>query len=939
MKRSNPNSGKKTHIPSDFKRLKAKVGKRAPQKANVTDTKFKTASVQVKSQTINASAVNTDKNGETSRKDMVTSKGKHLSQLLAQLHHPSPSVRISSLHGMKDATKSTPNEVIFNHLAALIPSLSKSMVDDDSKVRKLAKSIFHDIIKRIISNHAKEKMIPFLPLSLAYVASALHSLDQDVRFDGCIALEILCTNFGQELRKGKDMYSLFKTIPAFVTLFDDVSGGAASVARRGIGDIGSIGSSSAKNSSKKKQRNKSGAKSKTAEKSIGILRSFVSVFKVTTLRGNDEVDTDRTWTLNDHTMKRLRPNGATLLPSLDKSNLSFLQGGVGSNSIVWKNDFTKTHSKDDCRNVHDLSIFINKSNATRATSQLDELLKLKTQIELLNRLRNRIVEVTQEGTYENFGLSISSNHIHDLSLLVAALRLLWNCHPRYFDKEDEAKVKFLSYDGKTNEWKKFKKTANILLKLLLETFPLRDPSGNAANYHNYNLLNASICCAISEFGSVLDQPKPNEDRSKVQCQWVDDIFSYLLPKLREDDNELKSEEIQSITQSSRVTLMKVVEQLLLRQESGVYFLENKEKHLELISTLASLFFSSSKKPSERLCRSLEGRRAVYILLSLIAEHFQAWNEIDSEYWDILSQMASVLPIYIMMWKDSFQKESSLILSTLLSVTRRYDLIASNDTLKLSDFCAAIQEAITKLFVAEQRETDGGTHHPTLSIFESFPSRATQKLAVSLIGVLKHPSKVLLSSLGQICARYNLNNEANLDKHTVDYIHNVIYSIRSTIDFEAYVDFLVESVGMTENNLSSISKYDHVEENSNGYKVICSLDPALAMSSRYMCLLLSEDERVISILSPQFIKWLDCSTNNKSSSFLLVKARAAMVYIACWSLHYTENQNCHLLLHKDLRLSVSKAISDLFLDNPDLFKEHNIEAVLPVLVSTFNFFLS
>ena len=405
MKRSNPSSGKKTHIPSDFKRLKAKVGKRAPQKANVTETKFKTASVQVKSQTINTTT-DPDKNEVLDRKEIITSKGKHLSQLLAQLNHPSPSVRISSLQGMKDATKSTPDVVIFNHLAALIPSLSKTMVDDDFKVRKLARTIFQDVITRIVTNHAKEKMIPFLPLSLAYVASALHSLDQDVRYDGSTALEILCTNFRHELKKEKELRSLFTTIPSYVTLFDDVSGGVASVARRGIGDIGSTSISNAKNASKKKQKAKSGAKSKTSEKSISILRSFVSVLKVTTLRGNDEVDVDKAWSLNDDTMKRLHPNGVTLLPSLNEPNLRFLPGGIASNAIVWKNDSVKSVSKYKCKSIYDLGSVSNRVNPLKSNAQSEKAINIKTQIDLLTRLRNRIVELSQEGNYEN-GLSIS----------------------------------------------------------------------------------------------------------------------------------------------------------------------------------------------------------------------------------------------------------------------------------------------------------------------------------------------------------------------------------------------------------------------------------------------------------------------------------------------------------------------------------------------------
>ena len=912
MKRSNPSSGRKTHIPSDFKRLKAKVGKRAPQKANVTETKFKTASVQVKSQTINATT-DPDNDEALNRKEIITSKGKHLSQLLAQLNHPSPSVRISSLQGMKDATKSTPDAVIFNHLAALIPSLSKSMVDDDFKVRKLARIIFQDVIIRIGTNHAKEKMIPFLPLSLAYVASALHSLDQDVRYDGSIALEIVCTHFRSELKKEKEVRSLLTTIPSYVTLFDDVSGGVASVARRGIGDIGSTSISNAKNTSKKKQKSKSGAKSKTSEKSISILRSFIAVLKATTLRGNDEVDVDKAWSLNDDTMKRLHPNGATLLPSLNKPNLRFLHGGVASNAIVWKNDSMKSICKYNCKSIYDLGSIANKINQLKSKTQSEKAINIKTQIDLLSRLRNRIVELSQEGNYED-GLSISSNHIHDLSLLVASLRLLWNCHPRYFDKEDEAKIKFVSYDGKTNEWKKFKKTANLLLKLLIETFPVRDPSGNAANNHKYNLLNASLCCAISELGSVLDQSSNNRDDTKVQSQWVDHIFSYLLPKLREDNSDVHKETMERNKPNSKVTLMKVVEQLLLRHESGVYFLENKTKHLELISTFASVFFSDRIKPTESLCRSLEGRRAVYILLALISEHYRgAWVEHLSEYWNVLSNMATSLPLYLIMWRDSYQKESSLVLSTLLSIARRHNATSTDDTSNLSSFCFTIRDSLMDLFASDQ----------DLSVFEGYTSLSTQKLAISIMGVLQNPSDQLVSSFAQICSRFHSNNEANLDQDIVDDIMNVMYTIRSTVGFESYVSFLIESTNL---NMYIGKVQDETEEICNNSS--CFHDLALAMSSRYMCLLLNEDERIISILTPKFIQWLEESSKLDG----LLKARAAIIYIVCWSIHYTQNQKCYFTLSPVLKTSISNAITDSFLTSSDLFKHKNLQTILPILVS-------
>ena len=85
----------------DFKRLKAKVGKRAPKKLSETDTKFKSAKVKVQSQTIaNGAETTVSQHG-----DMVSSRGKHFSQLMSQLNHPAANARNSAVQGMKDVIK------------------------------------------------------------------------------------------------------------------------------------------------------------------------------------------------------------------------------------------------------------------------------------------------------------------------------------------------------------------------------------------------------------------------------------------------------------------------------------------------------------------------------------------------------------------------------------------------------------------------------------------------------------------------------------------------------------------------------------------------------------------------------------------------------------------------------------------------------------------
>ena len=149
-KRSRP-SGPKTHIASDFsKRPKAKVGKRARKPANVTDTKFRAASVKVKAQDAigrtggggggDASSTQDGLAASSSSTslELQSSRGKALPLLLSTLNHHSSVVRLSSLGGLKDAI--APNRAsaaaVRANLNALVPALGRSCcVDDDDDFR------------------------------------------------------------------------------------------------------------------------------------------------------------------------------------------------------------------------------------------------------------------------------------------------------------------------------------------------------------------------------------------------------------------------------------------------------------------------------------------------------------------------------------------------------------------------------------------------------------------------------------------------------------------------------------------------------------------------------------------------------------------------------------------------------------------------------------
>ena len=106
--------GTATNAGGDFKRLKAKVGKRAPKKLNATDTSFKTGSIRATSEKqaksladniVDDKQINSNNQVLEAVSDIVSTKvgGKTLQELIQQLvDHPSPSARKSALTGIRD---------------------------------------------------------------------------------------------------------------------------------------------------------------------------------------------------------------------------------------------------------------------------------------------------------------------------------------------------------------------------------------------------------------------------------------------------------------------------------------------------------------------------------------------------------------------------------------------------------------------------------------------------------------------------------------------------------------------------------------------------------------------------------------------------------------------------------------------------------------------
>jgi pre-rRNA-processing protein IPI1 len=908
MKRSSSASKKSQN--SDFKRLKAKVGKRAPKKLNDTDTKFNTATVKVKAQNVSYDSTNVDTKGM----QMISSRGKHLSQLILSLNHPSASVRSSSLQGIKDAVKNTPAEVIPYHLSIIMPSISKCIVDEDSDVRKLANLIlFQDVSHRLLSINIGDRMRPFLPLTLAYIGSALHSLDQDVRYDGCCTLENLCTHFRflflDGSRGGNDMLKLEATLPAFSILFDDVSGGLASLSRRGIGNLSGIDKNATmskkkkqgqdltsmqnqvKDNNSKKQTKESKQKSARAE---GVLKAFLAVIQITSFERvssglKDDFVYEKITVDNDASSgTMIIDRNKSLMPSMSMTDLEFRSGGRDSNGIVFnrKHNFSaanrslsKMTNLEDLQSLH-LNNFKDFSNTIERSS-----IQLSTQRELMLKLRDRYVEITQRGYKGDKGLYLNLLDVKECILIISNLRFLWNGYGRRV---------VMKYSEKSNqdsniaqETKKMKQTACSIISLILESFPINDASGNTTVTYqqDFDNLNASMCMALSEFGSAVNNTTSNER------DWLKATFSYVLPKL-------EYSEVTDISTVDRCFLLKVVEKLLVERDGNI--LEGKD-YLRLLEVFGNSFFNQE---NIRKCPSnlTDGYRSTRLLSSLIHQFLGGgMRHIDVDSLNKqLSRMAACFPQYLVQWQGYAPEDSVTVLATLLAMSRKYNPDKGREVKDemlpsekfITQLCCSLRENMLEIFVSSKKLIKVSTTRfkSKQSVFEQLPEIG-QKLAISLVGMLQYPSNSMLECLAEICSRRVKTSSGTyspvLSDYMLDYIASVIHSISRTISLQTYLKFLVTSTGISNVKCCKIEEFpirsaddtnklvDASEDAAIDIDCITSYDLAISRCCRYIPFVPAA--KAFKMLLPVLKAWL--SNSHERSTANLVKARAAFATLS------------------------------------------------------------
>eukprot|EP00471_Norrisiella_sphaerica_P011766 CAMPEP_0184494546 /NCGR_PEP_ID=MMETSP0113_2-20130426/28999_1 /TAXON_ID=91329 /ORGANISM="Norrisiella sphaerica, Strain BC52" /LENGTH=214 /DNA_ID=CAMNT_0026880347 /DNA_START=25 /DNA_END=665 /DNA_ORIENTATION=+ len=198
---SRPGSGKKA--PKDFKKLKRKVGRRAPLKPNETKTGFKFRRVNVAAQSI------LEEKG-----DKVTKRKLNLDDLMIKMKHYSSSVRKTGYLGIDELYESH-TDVIMTELPKVLAALFEGLTDSGKQAREACVDTLSAIIGDIDSN----LFTPLAPLCAAHLRAALTHINTGVRTDGVEALKAIA----ESLPLGSLAFSALPLLSALLPLLSPSS--------------------------------------------------------------------------------------------------------------------------------------------------------------------------------------------------------------------------------------------------------------------------------------------------------------------------------------------------------------------------------------------------------------------------------------------------------------------------------------------------------------------------------------------------------------------------------------------------------------------------------------------------------------------------------------------------------------------------------------------
>jgi hypothetical protein len=468
-------SKRKQGAQSDFKRIKAKVGKKA-QRLNDTDVSFKATSLHVGGQSIQQS---NETQNSTSSAVLVSSRGKFLNELVSiATSHPAAAARCSGLKGILDIVKNHRPEALLPNLSTLIPPCVHSCVDEDADVRKAG----IDVLSSLLSRLQEQRMKPFGALLIARVSSALHSLDASTRIDGVMMTKIVSTFCPSLTAKSID-----QLLPPFGNLLTD---------------------------------------QRTRKASDEILQSLICLLRVADSNNFDHPDS----MLNQNFLIPADEGGQVRREIDHRPSLVYIPGGRSRNVVVYNGQSVHVlppalNSTSRLSRLEHIDLIARRSGR-----------QIKHQINLISKLRDGLIEAVNlenESSMQSTSRTArSSANEHNgginyprVILLLRSTRWLYKimraASPEYSDADQND----------------FDKVNEQIVSVLLEMFPVdHDQSASVASGDNKassmddaNAVIAMTILEISDQSPGISQVEENENANKSMSA----IYSYVVPRIHD----------------------------------------------------------------------------------------------------------------------------------------------------------------------------------------------------------------------------------------------------------------------------------------------------------------------------------------------------------------------------------------------------------------------
>ncbi|RLN10068.1 hypothetical protein BBJ28_00008772 [Nothophytophthora sp. Chile5] len=190
--------------PADFKRPKRKVGRRAPQAANVT-------SVGITSRRINLleQSVLQDKGGAA----QLTHRNLTLPELLQQLGHYNAHVRQRALQGLRELAGQEMASNLRANAGVLLERFLPALLDEEGVVRDAAVAAWRALLP--VLRAGEKSLAPFAKLVAVYFCSGLTHLQVGVRQDALRAIGALLDEAPELLRVDAGREALARLLENF----------------------------------------------------------------------------------------------------------------------------------------------------------------------------------------------------------------------------------------------------------------------------------------------------------------------------------------------------------------------------------------------------------------------------------------------------------------------------------------------------------------------------------------------------------------------------------------------------------------------------------------------------------------------------------------------------------------------------------------------------